>query len=162
VEPVDGLGSDPECGVETETAICADEIIIDRLGNGHDGHPLLRKAKRVLVGSSTAEAHERIQFVESEVLKHDIGHVHDRTPHLHAMWLVTTGSQDRSATGQDAAQHVAVEPDDAVLHQTTKSILEADDIPAVLTDRGLSDGADRRIQTGRIAPGGEYPDALRH
>ena len=65
-------------------------------------------------------------------------------------------SEDGPAPHEDAAYGVAIEGDDVALHQALPAVLDADDLCIVLLDGTHCDASDHRVETGAVAPGGEY------
>ena len=89
------------------------------------------------------------------VLDHEVRHVHLPVTDRHLVGFVPTGSEDRSAGGQDAGKSGSIEAYGAVLHETAETVPEADHGHAVGSMGGLTDPADGRVQTGRVSAGGE-------
>jgi len=96
------------------------------------------------------------------VLDHQVGHIHRPAPDRHLVGFVAAGPENGSAGGQNARQSVAVQPEGAVLHEPPEPVAETDHVHTVGTMSRLADAANGRIETGRIAPGGEDADVSIH
>ncbi len=59
------------------------------------------------------------------VVKHYFRHIHLFITNRHFMWLIPTGAQDCSAKREDAGERFCIQPDNAVFHQTPKTITKA-------------------------------------
>ena len=162
VQPVHGLRGDLQSRGEAEGGIGVDDVVVDGLGQVDDVESRVHEALGVFRGAAPTEAHERVDPVLLAVL-HDRGHhVTGLSAHHHAMHLVPAGSQHGSAGGEDPGQGGGVELGEAVLGQAAHTVPEADELPAVLLDRRLSEASDRCVESRGVAARRENADALSH
>src|ERR1019366_8053025 len=68
--------------------------------------------------------------------------------------------QDGATDGEDAAEAILAHHREPVLGKPEVAVAESYELPAVLADRGLADGADGGVETRTVAPGGEYTNAF--
>lgn len=162
MQPVDGFGSDAERRVEPKRPVGAPNVVVDRLWERDNSKTRVGESQGVLLGSATAEADECVDAVLFAVLDHEIGHVQDAVAHLHLVWFVAAGAEDRATVGENAAERRTVESDGLVLHETPKAVTKADHLHAVRPDRCLADGADCRVEPRRVATRRQDADRLRH
>ena len=158
VQPVEGVGGDLERGREADRGVGAGEVVVDGLGQHHDVEPGLRDAQGVLGRAAAAEADERGELGARGGLDDGGRHVADLAVDQHPVGLVAAGAEDRAADRQDPGQRPGVELDPAVLREPAEAVAEPDDLHAV-PDRGLAEAADRGVEAGAVAAGGDDPDA---
>ena len=162
VQAVDRVGDDPECRVEAEGDVGALDVVVDRLGQGHDVEALLDQALGVLLRAAAADADQRVEMMPLVGLDDHVGHVQGLPADRHAVRLVAAGAEDGAADREDAGQLCPRERRRAVLDQTTKAVAIADHMHPVGADRGFADAADRGVQAGAVAARGQDADRLDH
>ena len=162
VQAVHGLGGNLQSCGEAEGGVGVDDVVVDGLGQVNDVETRIHEAFGVLRSPSPAEADQGVDPFLLTVL-HDGGHhVPGLAVHHHPMHLVPAGSQHGSAGGEDPGQGGGVELSEAVLGQAAHAVPEADELPAVLLDRRLSEASDRRVESRGVAARRENADALSH
>jgi len=162
VQAVDGIGGDPQRGIETESDIGPEYIVVDRLGQGNDVEAFLLQLQRVLLRAATAKTDQRIQVVGMVVLDDDVGHVLGLPAHFHLVRLVATGAEDGAADCEDAGQGTAFQSHGAILHQPAETVSEAGHLHAVLFQRRPGDAANRGVETGAVTACREDTDVFAH
>ena len=162
VQAVDGVGGDAQRGIETEGDFCAENIVVDRLGQGDDVQAFLLQLQCVLLRAATAETDQRIQVVCMVVLDNHIGHVLGLAAYLHLVRLVAAGAENGTADREDAGQGTAFEAHGAVFHQPAETVTETDHLHAILIQRRLGDASNRGVETGAVATCCENPYVFAH
>ncbi|MNX90407.1 hypothetical protein D3C86_1224530 [compost metagenome] len=165
---VDGLGGRGHRRVEAEGLVRRVEVVVDGLGDADQVHALLGQVVPDAEGAVAADEDQRIQaqlvvaadHLVRHVLEHGLAILDDRV--LEGVAAVG-GPEDGAAPRDDAADVVEAEGHDEVrLEQAVEAVPNADDLPAVLGDRHLGDGADDGVQAGGIPAAGRNCDALGH
>ena len=162
VQAVDGVGGDAERGIETEGGVGQRHVVVDGFRQGHDVEACLLQAQRILHGSATAQADQAIEMIGVVVGDDGLGHVQHLAVHRHLVRLVAAGAEDGSALGEDAGQRFAFQRHGAVFHQAAKTVAKTDDVHAVMRHTGFADAAYGRVETRRVAAGGENANGLSH
>ena len=162
VQAVHGLGGDLQSRGEAEGGVGVDDVVVDGLGQVDDVQASIHEAFGVLRGPSPAEADQGVDPVLLTVVHDGRHHVPELAVHHHPMNLVPAGSQHGSAGSEDPGQGSGVELSEAVLGQAAHAVPEADELPAVLLDRRLSEASDRRVESRGVAARRENTDALSH
>ena len=160
MQPVDGVGGHLQGGGEAERVVGADDVVVDGLGQVDDVETGLVQFVGVLGGSATTKCHQGVQAELVVVVDDGRHHVRLLAIDDHAIDLVTAGSQDRPAHGEDAGEVALGEVDVAVLRQAQESVMEADEFHAVLADGRLAEATDCCVEAGAVSPGGENADSL--
>ena len=132
-----------------------DEIVVDRLGDPDDRHALRGHVGRRSHRPLTADRDERVDAEVGE----------GPADALHAVLAVGVGpgrAEDRPAPVQDPLHRRRGELDHVPVHHTAPAAPETDDLEAVHADGGAHDGADRRVESGRVPACREDADACGH
>src|SRR5262245_4199390 len=163
MQPVDRVGGNLKCGVETERSVGAGEIVIDRLGDTNYRRAHLCKLKSDPLCTLAADRDQTIETDTIDVLKRfEVGIVLGADHALAAEMALISGLQDRAAERQDTAyigagQHFVVRFAD----QALEALGDAQHLiaPAVA---GLHYSANNGVQARRVASAREYcnPAAL--
>ena len=163
VQAVNGQRREVHGRVKAEATGCADNVVVDRLGDTDDGNALQVE----LVGNAeravAADHHQGIQAHLVEGVD-DLVRVIDL-----ALWgiggilkrvAVIRGAENGAAESQDAG-HVAGRQDPAArgIEQTVEAVFEADDVNAGVV-RGLDDRPDDGVEAWSVAAAGEDADLL--
>ena len=165
MDAIDNVGGDVHSGVEAEGDVGAVDVVVDGLGQADDVQPLLREEVGGLVGAVAAEAEQTIKLC---VL---IGLLHGRDlvdlvlfDHPHQFEGGALGAQNGAAQRQDAPEIVlvhlfVVSGDEAVV-----AVQDAHDLHIVAHPgiQRLGHAADRGVQAGAVAAGGQDANTFFH
>src|SRR5262249_28088332 len=151
MQPVDGLGADPDRSVEAERVVRRREVVVDRLRDPDDREPLLRvepgrDAERVLA----ADRDKSVEALLLEVPQHG----------LDAVDLVRVrarGPEDRAAAREQAGDLARPERLEPRLDETAPAFADPDDL--VPPDhRGPRDRPNDRVEPRAIPAAREDAD----
>lgn len=113
------------------------------------------------MSAAAAETDERVELVAVVIASDDVAHVACASVDLHAMRLVATGAEQRSAHCEDSCESALVEFDGVILCETAKAIAKTDDLHACVMRR-LADASNGCIETRTVAACREDTDAFWH
>ena len=154
VQPVDGLGRDPDGRVEAEGVVGRREVVVDRLGHADDRKLLLCMQPGGYSQSVfAADRNEGTKAFAPEVVEH-AGQV--------ALLLVRVRArraEDGSAPGQDSGDLARAEGLELSLDEPTPAFPDSDDLRTLLQG-APGDRPDDRVQAGAVAPTRQDADAL--
>ena len=165
VDAVDNVGGDVHSGVEAEGDVGAVDVVVDGLGQTDDVQPLLREEVGGLVGAVAAEAEQTIKLC---VL---IGLLHSRDlvdlvlfDHPHQLEGGALGAQNGTAQRQDAPEVVLVHLFVVAGDEAVVAVQDAHDLHIVAHPgiQRLGHAADRGVQAGAVAAGGQDANTFFH
>ena len=152
-DAIDRLGRDLDGGVEPDRRVGARDVVVDRLRDTDDGNPLLDESRGRPQRPVPADDDERVEPFAGD------GPGDRRATLAVNVRVPARRAEDRPAALQEAAHGIAVEREDAALHQPVPPVEDPHDLRAVLPMRPGHEATDRRVQAGAVATARENPDA---
>ena len=153
VDAVDGLGRDGHRGVEPDRLVRAPDVVVDRLGDGHDPDARLGDLARGVQRAVAADADERLDALRLQRRQDGVEAA------VVGVRVVAGGAEERAADGQLVADVLAGERQAEPVDDAPPPVAEADDRVPVLALAALDDGADRGVQAGDVAATREQTDS---
>ena len=170
VNPVDGLATDPDGGVEAERTVRGHEVVVDGLGHPDDPElvPKLAGAQHQpmtdVLGPVATDDNEPLDTASSSVREDPLGHVPcerhtvDRALEFEGV-VAVRGAEDRPSAREDPRDVDRSKRLEAVSDETPKAVPDADELDvAPLELARTDDRTNHGVETGAVAASCEDPE----
>ena len=164
MKPVYGLRREADGGIESESAVGPDDVIVNRLRHPDDRHPELMELVGDRQSPVTADHDHRIQtqlLERFDARARTVLPVGIPNPGV-GEWVSTVGGSENRAPDSldthDVGERQLASP--TTLHQAVKTVLEPNTNAAGLGCR-FHDGANDGVQPGGISSTSQQPDSFR-
>ena len=157
VNSVDGFGGNVKRGVEAESHISKNDVIVNCLGKSDYIQTFIGKKARRGVRAVSAQTNERVQS-HFFIILFDCFDRHKASFGVRLFRLerlFAASSQKRSAERQNSRQIFRSERNAVSLHQAAIAVFDSDEFHSIVNHARATNSANCRVQSRGITPAGE-------